>query len=246
MRNKTRVCVIAATTALAACGPRAHIPQRPAIVPGAVRVDDSASILAHSLAPTLFMQRDEPFTLERVVAVVHPQHRVIAYNLLWRDDAHGAWLPTEDPTDQEVFWVGYDSTGAPVELWTYWHGTILHTDWRNKGQAAIDVQWGKHGSLPRATRLTDLPWSRSLDIYYVLTWIGLPDYWLGNIKRRGPWCFCHGYQRYASFTDALALGPRIDVVVRTTNPGPSLRAIFGEDYARKPYWPHDIGGSSRR
>ena len=240
MRIKTRVCAIAAAAALAACGPRAHIPQRPALIPGAVAAHDSASVLAHLLAPTLFLQRDEPFTLERVVAVVHPVERIVAYNLLWRDDAHGAWLPVEDPTDQEVVWVGYDSTYTPTELWTFWHGTILHTDWRGKGHAAIDVQWGKHGSLPRATRLSDLPWTRTLDVFYVLTWLGLPDYWLGNIKRRGPWCFCHGYERYASFTDPLPLGPRITAVVRTTDPRAALRAVFGDGYANKPHWPHSI------
>ncbi len=240
LRTRTRVCAIAATITIAACAPRTEIPSRPATIPGALGETDSASVLARMLAPTLYVQRDEPFALERVVAVVHPTRQVIAYHLLWRDDAHGAWVPLGKPVDQEVVWIGYDSTRAPSEMWTFWHGTILHTDWRGKGAASIDVQWGKHGSLPRATRATDLPWWQSLDVFYLLTWAGLPDFWLGNIKRPGPWCFCHGYARYASFTEPLPLGPRINAVVRSDNPREALRAVFGNDYANKPHWPHTL------
>jgi hypothetical protein len=221
----------------AACGPRASIPVAPVIIPGALAEDDSGSMLARSLAPVLFLQRDEPFGLERVVAVLHPTQRVIAYHLLWRDDAHGAWLLFEKPTDQEIVWVGYDSTHTPTEVWTYWHGTFLHTDWRGKGDVAIDVQWGKHGSLPRATRLTDLPLTQSLDVFYLIAWLGLPDFWLGNIKRPGPWCFCHSFLRYASFTEPLSVAPRINAVVRAINPRDALRAVFGEAYANKRHWP---------
>ena len=77
-----------------------------------------------------------------------PTRRVIAYHLLWQDDVNGSWIPFTVPTDEEVVWVGYDSTRAPTDIWTYWHGTLLHADWRERGQVAIDVQWGKHGSLP--------------------------------------------------------------------------------------------------
>ena len=88
--------------------------------------------------------------------VLHPTRRVIAYHLLWRDDVHGSWIPFTVPTDEEVLWIGYDSTYAPTDLWTYWHGSVLHTPWP-KSQVAIDVQWGKHGSLPRNVRQSDLP-----------------------------------------------------------------------------------------
>ena len=74
---------------------------------------DSANIaLARSLAPTLFVQRDEYFALSRVVAVVHPTRPVVAYHLLWRDDVNGAWIPFTKPTDQEIVWVGFDSVPA--------------------------------------------------------------------------------------------------------------------------------------
>ena len=222
------------------CGPLAEIPTLPQAVPASLAADDSDAMLARALAPTLFLQRDEPFKLERVVAVVHPTRRVIAYHLLWRDDAYGAWLPFTKPTDAEIVWVGYDSMHVPVDVWTYWHRTILHTDWRGKGSVAIDVQWGKHGSLPRATRLADLPWHKSLNTFYALAWLGVPDFWLGNLSRTGPWCFCHGYGRYAAFTRAVPLGSRIDLVVPAADPRRALRAVFGTGYANKTPWPPGI------
>ena len=107
-----------------ACGPQAHLPRRPVSVSGAVDPADDTARLAHALAPVLYIQRDEMFPLNRAVAVVHPTRRIIAYHLLWRDDVHGAWIPFTVPTDQEVMWVGYDGSGAPIDLWTYWHGIV--------------------------------------------------------------------------------------------------------------------------
>ena len=193
-------------------------------------------MLARSLAPVLFLQRDEPYDLVRVVAVIHPQRRIVAYHLLWEDDAHGAWLPFTAPTDQEIVWVGYDSAGVATDLWTYWHKNVLHTEWRGGTPIAVDVQWGKHGSIPRGTPPERLPVARSLDVFYLLTWTP-PDLWLGALARRGPACFCHSYSRYLEFTRATPLDSRLDVVVRTADPDQTLRAVFGERYSRKNAWP---------
>ena len=103
---------------------------RPAVIPGALDPSDSTALLARSLAPLLYIQRDEWFPLERVVAVAHPTRPIIAYHLLWRDDVHGSWVPFTVPTDEEVVWVGYDSTHAATDIWTFWHGSLLHADWR--------------------------------------------------------------------------------------------------------------------
>lgn len=240
MHRNTRVALLGAAFAVSGCGPLAEIPVVPEAVPGQLSIDDSAVKLARALAPTLHVQRDEPFTLERVVAVVHPVHRIIAYHLLWRDDAHGSWLPFSKPTDAEIVWVGYDSSLTAIDVWTYWHGTILHTDWRGKGPVAIDVQWGKHGSLPRKAHLADLPRLKSLDVFYALTWFAIPDLWLGNLSRDGPWCFCHGYRRYRDFSRSVPVAPRLDAVVRVENPRTALRAVFGSGYTNKTAWPFDI------
>lgn len=240
MRRYARFSTLIGQLMISACGPLAEIPILPKGIVGSVAADDSGARLARALAPTLYLQPDEPFTLERVVAVVHPTQRVVAYHMIWTDDAHGAWLPFTTPVDEEIVWIGYDIERAPTDLWTYWHGTILHADWRGKGPVAIDVQWGKHGSLPRATRLTDLPWHKSLDVFFLMAWLGLPDLWLGTLSRPGPGCFCRGFGRYTTFTTALPLGPRINFVVRTADSKEALRAVFGSSYAHKPFWPPGI------
>jgi hypothetical protein len=194
-------------------------------------------MLARALAPLLYIQRDEWFPLQRVVAVLHPTRPIIAYHLLWQDDVNGSWIPFTVPTDEEVIWVGYDSSRAPTDIWTYWHGTLLHAVWSGRGQVAIDVQWGKHGSLPHGLVESDLPAIKKLNDFYALTWLSLPDIWLGNLTRRGPWCFCHGYARYRDFSRQLLLSNRLDAVVRADDARETLGAVFGRPYSRKTSWP---------
>ena len=101
----------------------------------------------------------------------------------------------------------------------------------------MDVQWGKHGSLPRSTRPESLPAGRSLEVFYLLTWVGIPDLWLGRLSRRGPLCFCGSYARYTTFTRPLGLADRIDVIARTADPDEVLRSVFGARYSQKRPWP---------
>jgi hypothetical protein len=206
-------------------------------VPGALSDSDSTAMLARTLAPLLYLQRDEWFPLSRAVAVVHPTQRIIAYHLLWRDDVHGAWIPFTKPTDEEVVWVEYDRSGAPTDLWTYWHGSLLHADWRERGTPAIDVQWGKHGSLPRGIIESDLPRLGTLNLFFALHYIGLPDILLGKLSRPGPSGFFHSYRRYRDFSRLLVLRDSIDVVVRTADARDALAAVFGKPYSQKDQWP---------
>jgi hypothetical protein len=228
---------LVATTSLSACGPRAHIPSRPVVIASALRADEPQAHLVRALAPVLYLQRDEWFRLERVVAVIHPKRQIIGYYLLWRDDVHGAWIPFTKATDEEIVWVGYDSTLAPTDVWTYWHGKILHADWRGRGTVTIDVQWGKHGSLPRGILDDDAMWPRTLSNFWVSSWLGLPDIWLGRLTRSGPLCFCHGYRRYRTFNRPLIAAERIEFIVKTDNPDPVLSAVFGVPYSKKTPWP---------
>ncbi len=228
--------VLLVALSVTACGPHAHIPLRPVDLPGALPPSDPGAILARRLAPLLYQQRDETFPLSRVVAVVHPERRIIAYHLLWRDDVHGAWIPFTVPTDEEIVWVGYDSTSAPTDVWTYWHSRVLHSRWP-KSQVIIDVQWGKHGGLPHGAVLGDLPKSASLNFFYALTIFGAPDILLGDINRKGPLCFCGSYKRYRDFSRPLPLGDRLDAIVRTQDPGGTLTAVFGGKYSKKRLWP---------
>ena len=240
--NVLKRIFVTCALSLAACGPRAHIPPRPVVLTGVLPSSDSGAILARTLAPVLYLQRDEWFPLERVVAVLHPSRPIIAYHLLWKDDVHGSWIPFTVPTDEEVVWVRYDSTRAPVALWTYWHGTILHALWP-KQQVVVDVQWGKHGSLPGGTIESDLPLTKKLNDFYAFSWLGLPDIWLGNLTRPGPWCFCHGYGRYRDYSRPLALGNRLDAIVRSEDARDILVKVFGKPYSKKTPWPAESSGA---
>jgi hypothetical protein len=84
---------------------------------------------------------------------------------------------------------------------------------------------------------SQLPRFKTLNSFFLFTWIGLPDIWLGNLTRRGPWCYCHGYGRYRDFSKLLSLSNRIDVVVKTENPNPVLGAVFGGRFSKKRVWP---------
>jgi hypothetical protein len=199
---------------------------------------DSIAQLAERLAPTLFVQVDEEFPLVRVAAVVHPTRPIIAYHLLWQHDVNGQWLPWAKPSDEEEVWVGYDPvTQAPTDLWTYWHGTILHTDWRSRGMPAIDVQWGKHGSMPHGLIESDLPRLKTLNAFYVAEFVLLPDILIGKLAHGGPWGFFHGYRRYRQFSRVVPLQGRLDAVVDAEDPRRALRAIFGARYSNKLHWP---------
>lgn len=219
----------------AGCGPRAHIPLRPIDLQGTLSRADSGAILARSLAPVLYLQRDERFPLSRVVAVVHPTKPIIAYHLLWRDDVNGAWIPFTVPTDEEIIWVGYDRSGATSEVWTYWHGVLLHTPWP-RSQVAINVQWGKHGSLPRGLVESSLPGTRKLNFFFAATRFLIPDQLLSRAMRGGPATFPYGYKRYRDFSREMTLSNRIDAVTLTEKPEEVLQAVFGK-YSRKPNWP---------
>jgi len=222
----------------AACGPHLELPPTPIRVPEAA--DSVGRHIARSLAPVLYVQRDEPFGLLRVVAVLHPTRPIIAYHLLWSHDVNGQWMPWTKPSDEEVVWVGYDpETFASTTLWTYWHGTILDTDWRNRGQPAVDVQWGKHGSLPRGVIESDLPRFKKLNAFYAVEFLLLPDIWLGKIAHGGPWGFFHGYGRYRDYSQVIPLGNRLDAILRTDDPREGLHAVFGSIYSNKKWWPEE-------
>ncbi|MGI8510929.1 MAG: hypothetical protein ACR2MQ_16595, partial [Gemmatimonadaceae bacterium] len=123
-----------------------------------------------------------------------------------------------------------------TDVWTYWHGIVLHTSWPRR-RVEIDVQWGKHGSLPRGVVESDLPRFRKLNFFYAATIFGEPDILLGDISRPGPLGFFGSYRRYRDFSRVLPLEHRIDVVARAEDPRPVLRAVFGSKYSEKVLWP---------
>ena len=218
------------------CYRRSGIPPLPAAIPFAA--DSSTVALARALAPVLHVQRDEAFPLERVVAVVHPRCPVVAYILDWKWDVNGQWLPWTKSSDEEEVWVGYDRlTRAPTELWTYWHGVLLHTKWHDHGVPAVSVQWGKHGTLPYGVIESDLPRFKTLNAFYAVEFALLPDIWIGKLIHGGPWGFFHGYSRYRDFSRVLPLADMLSAVIAADDPEPALRVLLGSRYSRKTEWP---------
>jgi len=243
-RRRPQSRIAAGATLLAAfataCVPRVTLPDLASPALERFAANDSLRTLATALAPTLYVQHDEPFPLVRVAAVVHPTRPLIGYHLLWQHDVNGQWMPWTKPSDEEEIWVGYDpATFAPTDLWTYWHGSVLHTSWRDKGPPAVDIQWGKHGSLPRGTIESDLPRLKTLNAFYAVEFFLLPDIWIGKLAHGGPWGFFHDYRRYREFDKPLPLASRIDAVVSAKDPRAPLRLIFGQKYSNKVHWPWD-------
>ena len=110
--------------------------------------------IVRRFAPRIRAQRDEFFPLKDFAAILHPDERLIAFHLFWEDDID--FPEDNDPCDHEVMWVGYSADTRRIErVWTYFHGRILEggetalVDAREHGmRARVNVQWGKHGSMP--------------------------------------------------------------------------------------------------
>jgi hypothetical protein len=111
------------------------------------------TIIKH-FAPRVHTTAAEFFPLRDFAAVLHPTERLIAYHLFWEDDID--FPEDNDPCDHELVWVQFSADGMALErFWTYFHGRILPAaesalrDARDHGmRPRVNVQWGKHGSLP--------------------------------------------------------------------------------------------------
>lgn len=109
--------------------------------------------LADKYAPRLFVNPAEFFGLKDLVAVIHPEKPIIAYNLFWDDDIDHPG--DNDPSDHEVVWIEFDQNNGKVTgVYTYFHRAIFFTEEAIKDanlhhqRAKISIQWGGHGSLP--------------------------------------------------------------------------------------------------
>ena len=109
-------------------------------------------------APRTYTTRSEPFGLLDVAAVVHPHAPWIAYHFFWEDDID--FPDDNDPCDHELLWVRLDETHEQiVDYFTYFHGRILRAPSAaveqanaSGGQPTVEVQWGKHGTMPAGRR----------------------------------------------------------------------------------------------
>lgn len=110
--------------------------------------------LVRRFAPRVFVTPSEFFPLKDFAVIIHPAERLIAYHFFWEDDID--FPEDNDPCDHELMWVQYSPDGLSIEkIWTYFHGRLLAggdaalSDARaNRMRPRVNVQWGKHGSMP--------------------------------------------------------------------------------------------------
>jgi hypothetical protein len=110
--------------------------------------------IVRRFAPRIYTTPSEFFTLKDFAVILHPASRQIAYHFFWEDDID--FPEDNDPCDHELIWAQYSADGSSIErFWTYFHGRILAggeaalADARRHGQRPrVNVQWGKHGSMP--------------------------------------------------------------------------------------------------
>ena len=110
--------------------------------------------LARRFAPRVYVTASEFFPLKDFAVILHPTARLIAFHFFWEDDID--FPEDNDPCDHELMWVRYSPDRMSIEkIWTYFHGRLLVggeaalTDARaNRMRPRVNVQWGKHGSMP--------------------------------------------------------------------------------------------------
>jgi hypothetical protein len=109
---------------------------------------------ARRFAPRVYTTRSEFFPLKDFAVLLHPDEPLIVYHFFWEDDID--FPEDNDPCDHELMWIEHSSDGADItRIWTYFHGRMLEGGpeavqdaRRHQMRPRINVQWGKHGSMP--------------------------------------------------------------------------------------------------
>lgn len=117
-------------------------------------LNDEEWQLVRRFAPRIYVTASEFFPLKDFAVILHPTARLIAYHFFWDDDID--FPEDNDPCDHELMWVRYSPDRISIEaVWTYFHGRILtggeaalSDARRNRMRPRVNVQWGKHGSMP--------------------------------------------------------------------------------------------------
>jgi len=201
----------------------------PAQEPSAVQRE-----LILKLAPRLFTVKGEPFALKDAAAILHPTQPWIAYHLFWEDDID--FPDDNDPCDHEVIWVRYTPQGRAEATYTYYHGRIL------KGGPRVDVQWGKHGSLPEGWRAMERVVEDQRRTWQRLSTTGRQDAQspLGRgwpLKFEGDWeAFTH-FEGEVDLAAALRNGRLM--AVSCLNNAVINRRFLRYNFAAKTEWPEE-------
>jgi hypothetical protein len=209
--------------------------------------DAAERAVIRRFAPRLYTTADEPFPLTDFAVVKHPTAPLVAYHFFWQDDID--YPEDNDPCDHEVVWVRHSADGRVLEeVWTYFHGRLLaggdaaRRDAREHGmRPRIDVQWGKHGSLP-------IGWAAEPAVLenQKATWRALskgrrlPDHPIGKrlgwpARFAGPW---EAFVDYSRLVDPLAWLDRTDMAkVTRWNSATINRHFLAYNFRPKTEWP---------
>jgi hypothetical protein len=186
--------------------------------------------LVRRFAPRVYVTRSELFPLKDFAAILHPARRLIAYHLFWEDDID--FPEDNDPCDHELMWVQYSEDRSSLErVWTYFHGRILdggkealEDAKRHRMRPRINVQWGKHGSMPiswrdlKILRDSSPPSSEPISLktyneetFRTLSTGGrrLPDHPLG-LRLRWPRRFSGNWAAFSDFSKLVDPLPLLD------------------------------------
>ena len=114
---------------------------------------ENLTTLAMRFAPKLYLNSDEPGNLIAIIPVHHPERPLIAYHIMFDDDA--LFSGRGKAYDHEILWVEYDPiTFIVVDVPVLWHRTVIRTDSSLLDAKSSDqrprvmVEWGMHGLLP--------------------------------------------------------------------------------------------------
>lgn len=146
----------------------------------------------YKFAPRLYVTPSEPFELKDVAAIIHPDQPIIVYHLFWEEDID--YPNDNDPCDHEVIWVELTTHREKVKnVYAYFHGRIIKAEAEAVREAnahqtgpGINVQWGKHGSLPHGWEDYDIIADRG-DVEREWLKLGIPismrAYMMGTYKK---------------------------------------------------------------
>ncbi len=226
--------------------------------------------------PRLHTTPVEFFALRDFAAVLHPTERVIAYHLFWEDDID--FPEDNDPCDHELVWAQFSTDGRSLErFWTYFHGRIVEAqepalrDAREHTmRPRVNVQWGKHGSMPQGWEsLPIVPDEGDIERKYLSVGspIALLDYNRATWKKlqtegtrlkdhplarrlRWPDRFDGDWNQFIAFTQVVDPAPLIDrhrmVSVSRWNSAVIDQHFLTYNFRPKTEWPTDAAAGPRR
>jgi glycerophosphoryl diester phosphodiesterase len=172
---------------------------------------------------------------------------MIADHFFWEDDID--FPEDNDPCDHELVWVRYDPASMKVvSFHTYFHESILSSPdaivdaARNAQRPRVNIQWGKHGSLPYGWEKLAPVLDDNMATYRKLNTEGrrLPDHPLG---RHWPRRFEGSWNDFIAFNKAIDIRPILEkkefMAVSRWNNAVINQRFIAYNFRPKTEWPEE-------